>query len=310
MSGSKMFGRTSLSLVLVLSLLLHARDAAAAITPEQVREFVHAVYIEGVPYEQASQLAPEVALPILEQVLRDPADEQYWANAAVTIGMIGHDQGAELLIRFITRREDKSKLSRDQTLAKTSAVMALGYIVNKAGNRKALDFLKASIDPQSWSKRNLKWTGEFHRTNVERDKQLATMSVLGLGVSGNPEAEKALQSLRGKPKTPYLRTLKKTMPDLGIIVDEALKANRAISSEGLQNYYLKTRPKLSLDDGGVDIRSTREIEVVKPPVAGEVIKEPQPGEVLRDPQLGEVLSPPKAGEMIRPLQKGETIKPN
>jgi hypothetical protein len=310
MSGSKVFGRTSVLLVLVLSLLLHARNAAAATTPEQVREFVRAVYIEGVPYEQASQLAPEVALPILEQVLRDPADEQYWANAAVTIGMIGHDQGVELLIRFITRGEARAKLSRDQTLAKTSAVMALGYIVNKAGNRKALDFLKTSIDPQGWSKRNLKWTGEFHRTNLERDKQLATMSVLGLGVSGNPDAARTLQSLREKPKTRNLRALKKTMPDLSIIADEALKANDAISREGLQNYYIKTQPKLSPIEGGINIRSTPEIEVVKAPVAGEVIKEPQPGEVLRNPQLGEVLSPPKAGEVVRPLQKGETLKPN
>jgi hypothetical protein len=124
-------------LAILLMLSPVARDAAAATTPEQVKEFIHNVYIEGVPYDQASQLAPEIALPVLKQVLADPHEDEYWANAVVTIGMIGHDQGTELLTEFITRREAESKLNRAQTVAKTSAVMALGYIVNKTGNRKA-----------------------------------------------------------------------------------------------------------------------------------------------------------------------------
>ena len=228
-------------LAVVVSLLSPTHDAAASTTPEQVMEFVHAVYIEGVPYEQASQLAPDVALPILKQVLRDPREEEFWANAAVTIGMIGHDQGVDLLMEFITRSEAKSKLSRAQTVAKTSAVMALGYIVNKTGNRKALDFLKTSVDPQTWRKRSLAWTGAFHGTGKERDKQLAVMAVLGLGVSGNPEAAQTLRSLGETPKTPQMRALKKALPEVGNVAGEALKANSVIASKGIQSYY-RTAP--------------------------------------------------------------------
>jgi len=244
MNGSRMIGRIiMISLVLVLPLLTPAFVAAATTTTKQVEDFVRAVYIEGVPYEQASQLAPEVALPILKQFLNTPAEERYWANTAVTIGMIGHDQGTNLLIDFITRREAKNKLNRDQTVAKTSAVMALGYIVNKTGNRKALDFLKSSIDPQAWRKRNLKWTGEFHRTVTERNNQLAMMAVLGLGVSGNSEAAQTLRSIKESPKTKQMSAIREALPEINSVAEEALKANESISREGIQRYYLKVQPK-------------------------------------------------------------------
>ena len=85
------YGRiTQLAISLVLGLLLMVRyGAAATTTPGQVREFVHAVYIEGVPYEEASQLSAEVALPVLKQILSDTHEQDFWANAGVTAGMIG-----------------------------------------------------------------------------------------------------------------------------------------------------------------------------------------------------------------------------
>lgn len=308
MNGFGMITRLFTLLALSLVLFLPTREAAAITTPEQVKEFVQAIYIEGVPYDQASQLDPDIALPVLKQVLANPREEDSWANAAVTIGMIGNDQGVDLLVQFITRREAKQKLSRAQTVAKTSAVMALGYIVNKTGNRKALDFLKTGADPQAWRKRNLAWTGVFHRTVAERDNQLTVMAVLGLGVSGNPEAAQTLRSLKEPPITPKLRALRNALPDINTVTDEALKANSEISSEGMNNYYLKNKPKNSPDEGRREVTPRREINVLKAPVTGEVIQQPRTGEVLKQPQLGEVLAPPKAGKVLRQPQKGEVIK--
>jgi HEAT repeat protein len=295
------------SLTMILGCLLQGAAVNAATTPEQVKDFVHAVYIEGVPYEEAAQLDPEVALPILKDVLNDSSEEEYWPNAAVTVGMIGDDRGADLLLDFINRKEPKAKLSRPNTVAKNSAVMALGYIVNKTGNRKALDFLKARVDPKAWTK--LPWVGAFQRTKEERDKQLATMAVLGLGLSGNPEARERLKSLKETPKTPQMRELRSALPDVGTSAEEALKAHGIISEKGLTNYYLQYRPKHSNEER-TEMGPTSEMEMVKPPVMGEVLKEPQPGEVLKEPQPGEVVAPPKTGRMIRPLKKGEVIKPD
>ncbi len=291
----------------VTLLLPIAQPAAAATTPEQVKEFVHQVYIEGVPYAEASQLSADVALPILTEILNNPHEEEYWANATVIVGMIGNDQGVKLLTDFITRKEAKGKLTRAKTVAKTSAVMSLGYIVNKTGNRTALDFLMKGADPQTWNKRNLAWTGEFHTNKTDRDKQLASMAVLGLGVSGNADAAKFLESLKAAPTTPKMRTLKKSMPDIDTIAAEALKTNRAISTEGIHNYYLKIQPKHAPDKGRSDVNPRTELEMVKPPVAGELIKKPEPGEVLRQPQMGEVVSPARTGEILKPTKTGERI---
>lgn len=111
------------------------------------------------------------------------------------------------------------------------------------------------------------------------------------------------------PKTEQMRALKQALPELDKVADEVLKANSTISSEGIQNYYLKTKPKHSPDEGRIEIKPKPEMEVVKPPVAGEVLKQPQAGEVLKQPQPGEVLSSLKAGQMLKQPQKGEVIKP-
>lgn len=240
---AKKFQQSFLLAAVTLLLPVAQPAAAAETTPEQVKEFVHQVYIEGVPYAEASQLSADVALPILKEILNNPHEEEYWANAVVTVGMIGNDQGVKLLTDFVVRKKAKGKLTRAQTVAKTSAVMSLGYIVNKTGNRLALDFLMKGAYPQTWSKRNLAWIGEFHTNKAERDKHLASMAVLGLGVSGNTDAAKFLKSLVAVPTTPQMRTLKKSMPDIDTIAMESLKANRAISTDGIHNYYLKIQPK-------------------------------------------------------------------
>ncbi|HBP87314.1 MAG TPA: hypothetical protein PKK23_05735 [Nitrospirales bacterium] len=294
-------------LAAVTLLLPVVPSALAATTPEQVQDFVHQVYIEGVPYTEASQLSADVALPVLEEILNNPREEDYWANVVVTIGMIGSDQGAKVLTDFITRKEAQGKLTRAQTVAKTSAVMSLGYIVNKTGNRTALDFLMKSTDPQTWNKRKLAWTGEFHTNETERDKQLASIAVLGLGVSGNSVAAKFLESLKAQPTTPHLRALKMAIPEIEHIAEEALKTNRAISTGGIHNYYKKIQPKHAPNEGRLDVKPRAEHEMVKPPFAGELIKKAEPGEVLRQPQLGEVVSPARTGEILKPTEKGEQI---
>lgn len=291
-----------------MNLLLPITQSAAATTSEQVKEFVHQVYIEGVPYSEASQLSADIALPILKEIINNPKEEDYWANAVVTIGMIGNDQGVKLLTDFINRKEAIGKLTRMQTVAKTSAVMSLGYIVNKTGNRTALDFLIKGTDPQTWDKQNLAWTSEFYTNIKERDKHLASMSVLGLGVSGNTDGANFLESLKAAPATSQLHTIKEAIPNIDQIAEEALETNRAIAIEGINNYYLKIQPKNVPEERQVKVKPRSQLEMVKPPVPGELIKKPEPGQVLRELQPGEVVSPAKKGEILKPTQKGEIIK--
>jgi HEAT repeat protein len=114
--------------------------------PETIRAFVRKTYMEGIPYNQVQRMSPSLALPVLIKMLDDPRDEQYWTNIVVTLGMLGDGRAVNPLINFITRSEERSELSPPQAEAKTSAVMSLGYIVNKTGNRQALTFLAEGVD--------------------------------------------------------------------------------------------------------------------------------------------------------------------
>ena len=285
--------------LIVLMAAMSAGQATAAVTvtegvpktAAQVEQFVQSVWIEGVPYEVASRISPEVALPLLQKILADPGASPYWANAAVIVGMIGEDRGADLLVDFIMRGDAKQKLEGDQTRAKTSAVMSLGYIVNTSGSKKALDFLSSGTDPKFWSERKVAWTGSYLPGVKERNDQLATMSVLGLGLSGKPEAAKVLRSIAER---------KAVAPELESAVRDALWANEAIAKEGLREYY---RSRVKAPERNMD--ATRPWE--EPPVKGEIILEARPGEILKEAVPGEVIAQPNKGEVLRKLTPGTTL---
>lgn len=230
-----------LALSLALSSAAHAQVSLET-SPAAVKDFVRQVYIEGVPYEEASRLSPDVAVPVLIRMLNDPREEEHWANVVVTLGMLGDDRVVQPLLDFIRRGESRKQLSPSQSRAKIGAVMALGYAVNKRGNRKALAYLKEGIDPRVWEKRKVGWASGFFSSPAERDNQLAIMSAIGLGLSGHPEAAEVLRSLREPPTTPDMRALRTRLADMSNIADEALKAHSTISREGLKRYYQRTVP--------------------------------------------------------------------
>jgi hypothetical protein len=282
-------------LLCLLLTLLAGRGLAApgAVVPAnaaQLQEFVGAIWIEGVPYHIASRIDPEFALPVLRKILADPQAAPQWANAAVTAGMIGHPDSADLLIEFITRAEP-GKADLDQARAKTSAVMSLGYVVNKSGNEKALEFLRAGVNPKYWSSRKLPWSGALFADARQRDQQMATMAVLGLGLSGNAKAAEILRSFNAR----------KTAPELDSAVTEALFTNEAVAREGLADYYRTRLKGMQLDP-----ENTRAWE--NPPVQGEVLREARPGEVLKKTEPGEVIAQPRAGEVLRAPAAGTVLK--
>jgi len=236
----------SINLMFALSILLTSSvQGAVPLETDRtaIQEFVHRVYIEGVPYEEVTRLSPEVAVPLLVGMLDNPQEEEYWANIVVILGMLGDDRAVAPIFDFIKRGESRPQLSRSQCVAKTSAVMSLGYIVNRTANPEALAYLKEGVYPETWEARNLLWASSFFRSQAEQNNQLAIMAVLGLGVSGKPQAATVLQMLRQPPATPKMKALKSRIPEIDNIAEEALKANAMISKSGLKLYYEKTPPR-------------------------------------------------------------------
>lgn len=199
--------------------------------PMDVSDFVRQVFIHGVPYEEASKYGP-ADVPKLLAMLNDRAEEEYWPNIVVVLGMIGDESAVDPLVAFI-QADDERGLSRAHYTAKTSALMSLGYLINKTGNQKALDFLKEGLDPGIWAAKNV-GVAPFQTSTTERDYDFAKFAILGLALSGRPEAAEALRALQQPAETETQRAFQAQVSDL---VSEMLVEHGKVAEEGLENYY-------------------------------------------------------------------------
>ena len=201
-----------------------------------IRDFVRQTFIHAVPYEEAAKYGPGV-VPVLLEMLNNPAEEEHWANIAVTLCITGDERVVDPLIAFIGK-DVPGTLSRSHYAAKTSAVMAMGYLINKTGNEKALAYLKDSLKPEVWEERKTTWTSPYHAATTDRNLRLNKMAILGLALSGHPAAAEALRSLEKPPTTEAGKEFQAQVSD---VVSEALSAHEMISKEGLASYYRKSR---------------------------------------------------------------------
>lgn len=91
--------------------------------PATVVEFVHQVYIYGVPFEGAKRYTSSADVKRLADLLHDKSEEPYWPNIAVTSGMIGTPDAAQQLAALVGR--DEETLSPTAYRTKRSAVIAV-----------------------------------------------------------------------------------------------------------------------------------------------------------------------------------------
>jgi HEAT repeat protein len=152
--------------------------------------------------------------------------------------MIGDERAVDPLIAFI-EDDYEGGLSREQYAAKTSALMALGYLINKTGNQEALDYLVDSLAPETWVARDVAGIAPFQVSTTERNRDFSKHAVLGLALSGHPQAAQALRSLQQPAATEAQGTFQAQVSD---VVSEALKEHQSISRLGLADYYRTRQP--------------------------------------------------------------------
>jgi hypothetical protein len=220
-----------------------APDAPPAVSPGMgdslaagVEGFVRQTHVHGVPYEAAREWGLE-AVPILESMLADAAAASTWPNVVVTLAMVGDAPTGHRLIEFI-QQDPGRPLSASHCMAKYSALMALGYLVNHTSDPDCLDFLVRAARPAYWETLAPQWSSPFESTSIARNLQLANMAMLGLALSGHPDAIVALESMKEPEMEPARRRLQATRSGL---LDEALEASRAIARDGLAEYYRRAR---------------------------------------------------------------------
>lgn len=181
---------------------------------EDIQAFVKKTYVHGVPYEEAAKYDAS-AVPTLLKILGDPGERNHWSNALITLGMIGDESAVEPMIAFI-EESGKGKMDQTRRMARTSAFMALGYLINETGNRRALEYLISYLKPDPAGKK-------------QPGRSLMKYAIIGLGLSGHPEAAAALKSMKSSRAAMPAGTTD--------MIGEALDTNQRVKEKGLADYY-------------------------------------------------------------------------
>ncbi|HXA84117.1 MAG TPA: hypothetical protein VNZ47_03515 [Candidatus Dormibacteraeota bacterium] len=220
-----------------------------------VIQFVHKVFIEGVPYKEGSGYTAAAVPPLLE-LLDKPDEQRSWLNIITVLGMIG-DRQAWMPIKKTFER-DSGELSPQNYAAKLAVPLALGYLLSKGHDQqdeKILDYLNTGLRPSEWSKR-VSWRKSKDQSDEARNVHLTTLTILGLGISGRPEALTTLQALYDQllamQATKADASLKKRSetatsnralqlrgvePEALSILKAAIKTNQLVQKDGLVKYY-------------------------------------------------------------------------
>ena len=226
-------------LVFLIGLLPAAGPASVSAQPAgkvPIKDFARAIYFEGVPYDEANAYTSEV-VPVLVDMLQDEAEAPYWSTVAVTLSIVGDGRAADPLIDFI-QRDVEGGLPDWLYNAKGDAVMALGYLVNKTGDRKTLNYLLDAVEPDFWNRLGVGRLASDQAAAQERKANLSTMAILGLALSGTEEAAQALDRMLQSEST--------EVQGAGDgVLEEARAALDTISKEGLSEYYRKSDTEVS-----------------------------------------------------------------
>ena len=102
-------------------------------------------------------------------------------------------------------------------------MVALGYLVNRTGNQKALTYLVWGARPKAWAKRGLRWQSP---SATSRDEDMSTSAILGLALSARPEAAKALHDLQSEETDNQAIRGSVVNPALGLALAEHVKVRR------------------------------------------------------------------------------------
>jgi HEAT repeat protein len=177
-------------------------------------------------------------VPTLLDMLADPKEDRAWKNIVIVLGMLGDERAMAPLISLIEQSAG-GEITHSQYEAKKAALLGLGYLINKAGNERALRYLRGGVVPSVWPQRGVSWASPNHETATERNRELSRLAIIGLGLSGNPSAEDALRELLAPAATATETAFREQMSG---VISEALKANQRISDEGLAEYYRAATP--------------------------------------------------------------------
>jgi len=155
-----------------------------------LRTFITASYLHGVPYREARAFGPH-AVPQLAAMLEDGAYEPHWFKVVFTLGAIGDPSAVGPLRSFLKRQ--RGELSLDQFRAVLAVPPALGVIAH-GGDQAAFDAL-VRFTKLKGSKSEIRGGYRRYRGGAMKEV-LGRVALQGLGLSGSNQASQVLAAMR------------------------------------------------------------------------------------------------------------------
>ena len=183
--------------------------------PSRADRLASAVYFEGVPFEEASDLSDGDVARLIE-LLGDPAKIREHPNILVALGMAGSPAAFDAIADY-AQQSSSGELDRLEFRARRSIAHGMGHLARVDG--RALAWLiqvatDANTEPQQ----------SFRRRGPDRVARLMREgAITGLALSGRPAAARVLAEIIAKPGA-----------DPGIVEhgNEALQLHGRMAREG------------------------------------------------------------------------------
>ncbi|MFT4807827.1 MAG: hypothetical protein ACI9LX_001150 [Paraglaciecola sp.] len=199
-------------------------------------DYVQQVFVEGLPYEEASQYDSSNA-NILNQMLRQSEYVEHWGKIAVLMEIIGEETVIDDIIDFI-ENDPYGHFGEPHHRAKKAALYGLGYLIHRTNNKKAIKYLVESLNTDSWNKRGVVTFASQHKSAEKKRRQLSKAALLGLALSGTDETLKEIKKFKKLTKKHSL--FRSEVDDL---LNHVIVTNAEIRELGMKGYYKEGEKK-------------------------------------------------------------------
>ncbi|UVW27404.1 hypothetical protein [Massilia sp. H6] len=201
--------------------------------PADVRDFVTRHWIEGIPYELASQYTENDARLLLQWLVDEPErHDEFLPEIVTTLCFIASPAAVEPLLDFVR----SARAGRAAFNARHAVLIHLGDLVNRSGSQAALDFLtlvatgsETAIALAKAQVANAAAAAELAARGVDQlAAELAVSATFGLALAATPAAQQTIDALRDAPDA---------VDAVRQAAAEAAKLCRTVRAQGQKAYY-------------------------------------------------------------------------
>lgn len=206
--------------------------------PSDVRDFVSQHWIEGVPYELASQYTEMDARLLLDWLVNEPErHEEFLPQIVATLGYIGSTIAVQPMIDFV--RSQRS--GRAVFNAKNAALLRLGDLANLSGSQAAVGFLKQVAGDMALARSLAAPQAKQEASEAAKAgaavvapsaetlaAELAVSATFGLALAGTAESQQAVESFKADPDA---------FASVNQAAGEAAQIAATVRAKGREAYY-------------------------------------------------------------------------